>query len=584
MIDMLANEPQFVDHLALIYLALPPEHRGDFITHRSVGDRARAWGIEPRRVSDHIERPVLVASYGDQKRARRLGRKHIARAEHGAGQCLAPETRVLTADYRYIPVGSLVVGDRLVAFEESPSDRPLRGWRTSTVTAVQEIRRPSYRMYLADGTSFVASAEHLWLCRDRQSYEWTRTENLQDAARWPTRSSKLIKAFDTWETDDSWGGGYLAAAFDGEGCLTQTTRIGRQNRMMLSLAQKDNGLLATVRHELAARQFRFSVSRSNTKTGVVHVAVLGGTRGIARFVGSIRPRRLLDNLKPLDNGQMRGEPIELLASEPIGEQTMIGLETSTGTLIAEGFATHNSYFGDMKFGGNASYAGGRDCHDVSLFLCPNDYSANRWQDSYPGATVEVVGCAKLDSLPAREAGPGPVVAFSMHFDINIIPETRWAWPAYRSFLPELAKRFTVIGHAHPKVNTWPGLHQHFRRLDIEFVPDFADVCRRADLYVVDNSSTLFEFAAIGRPVVPLNIPEYRRNVNHGGRFWDWADVGLQVDDPRRLADTVHQALTADTTAQREAVLSQVYPYRTGGAQRAAAALLDWIGATAEVAA
>jgi glycosyltransferase involved in cell wall biosynthesis len=331
MIDVMVGESQFVDHTAAIFLALPPEHRGDFIAHRSIAGRAREWGI-PATGMVNDDRPVLVASYGDQKRARRMGRTRIARVEHGAGQ---------------------------------------------------------------------------------------------------------------------------------------------------------------------------------------------------------------------------------------------------------------SYWGDPKFAGNSSYSGGRGCGDVSLFLCPNDYSADRWQASYPGARVEVIGCAKLDSLPRRNVSDyptSPVVCISFHFDINLIPETRWAWPAYKPVLPDLVKRYKVIGHGHPKGIGM--LARYYARMGIEVVEDFADVCRRADLYVMDNSSTLFEFAATGRPVVPLNDPGFRRNVQHGGRFWNWSTVGLNVDRPAALVDTVERALAdpPEVRAERERILKLVYPYRTGGAQRAADALVDWAGERQEAAA
>lgn len=328
-IDFRAGEVQFVDHLAPIYLALPEQYRGDFITQHSMAPRLHEWGIGRHPQTDDLTRPVVVASYGDQKRVRREGRTRIARAEHGAGQ---------------------------------------------------------------------------------------------------------------------------------------------------------------------------------------------------------------------------------------------------------------SYFGDMRFGGNASYAGGRDNHDASLFLCPNEESAARWQDAYPRARTEVVGCPKLDHLPARRDDRDITCAISFHFDINIIPETRWAWPAYKPHIPALAERFNVIAHAHPKGLGF--LHRYFMRMGIEVVENFADVCRRADVYAVDNSSTLFEFAATGRPVVPLNDPGFRREVIHGGRFWDWATVGLQVDDPRTLADTVERALEdpPEQRAERERVLGLVYAHRTGAAQRAADVLVDWATARSEVAA
>jgi UDP-N-acetylglucosamine:LPS N-acetylglucosamine transferase len=65
-------------------------------------------------------------------------------------------------------------------------------------------------------------------------------------------------------------------------------------------------------------------------------------------------------------------------------------------------------------------------------------------------------------------------------------------------------------------------------LSVRFVPDFNDVVAQADVYITDNSSTLFEAAACGIPVVVLNGAKYRPTVRHGLRFWHYADIGVQV--------------------------------------------------------
>ena len=118
------------------------------------------------------------------------------------------------------------------------------------------------------------------------------------------------------------------------------------------------------------------------------------------------------------------------------------------------------------------------------------------------------------------------------------------------------------------------MQRYYEHAGIPFVADFRDVLRRADLYACDNSSTLFEFASTGRPVVVLNTPAYRRNIHHGGRFWDWATVGLQVDHPRDLVATIVRALVdpLEVRVERDRVLDLVYQPRTGGAERAAAAI------------
>lgn len=244
-----------------------------------------------------------------------------------------------------------------------------------------------------------------------------------------------------------------------------------------------------------------------------------------------------------------------------------------------------AYLGD---GGIAhpSYSGGADREDVGLFLVPNDYSGSLWRAAYPAAQVEVVGSPRLDGLPSRIPGPGPVVAFSFHWPAFVSPEAGTAVGHYSPSLPGVAKRFTTIGHAHPK-GDWPArMQRHYQRAGIPFVADFADVCRQADVYVCDNSSTLYEFASTGRPVVVLNSPMYRRRVKHGGRFWDWADVGPQVDHPRDLIPAIERALEhrpADVAA-REDVLESVYAYRYGAAERAAAVIATWAAEREAVAA
>ena len=186
----------------------------------------------------------------------------------------------------------------------------------------------------------------------------------------------------------------------------------------------------------------------------------------------------------------------------------------------------------------SSYPGGRG-RDADLFLHPNETSAARDRAAYPDARVEVVGCPKLDDLPAREPGPGPVIAVAFHWD-GAMPELRWAWPRFRGALVRLASPV----HRHrprPSAGDGADLAPWYERAGIEVVADFRDVCRRADLLVFDNTSVGFEFAATGRPVVVLEPYHYRRGVHHGLRFWD-AIPGLVCQDRAGVPDAV--SLTA----------------------------------------
>jgi hypothetical protein len=233
-------------------------------------------------------------------------------------------------------------------------------------------------------------------------------------------------------------------------------------------------------------------------------------------------------------------------------------------------------YGGRRPGDHGSYAGGRGRGPSSLFLHPGDHPAERDRRAYPRTRVEVVGSPFLDTLPQRVGEPGRVVAFSFHFNGAVAPETKnawaWAWPSIAAL-----RGYERLGHAHPRL--YPTVAARYQASGIEPVADFHDVCRRADVYVCDNSSTLFAFAATGRPVVVLNPPWYDRRVDHGLRFWDAASVGVQCDHPERLGECIDEALRDAPARQRdrEAALDLVYAFRSGAAKRAASVLEDWHG-------
>jgi hypothetical protein len=291
---------------------------------------------------------------------------------------------------------------------------------------------------------------------------------------------------------------------------------------------------------------------------------------------------------PIDANAMRRTPQTaggtdrpaLVAS--IGD-TKIARRMGYGPFVRLEHGAGQGYHGDRS----GSYAGGPGNDDAALVLVPNDYSAALWRHAYPAARVEIVGCPRLDDLPSREAGAGPVVAVSWHWPGPGYAGT--AWGEYMRAMGPLSKAYTVIGHQHPnwRSRKFSGAPERvYARYGIEFVPEFDDVLRRADVYVADNTSTLFEFAATGRPVVVVNSRAWSRKVEQGLRFWDAAHVGVNVDRPEDLIAAVGQAL-ADTPEQqrdREDALRYVYGVRTNGAAAAATAILDWMAERQAVAA
>jgi len=169
----------------------------------------------------------------------------------------------------------------------------------------------------------------------------------------------------------------------------------------------------------------------------------------------------------------------------------------------------------------------------------------------------------------------PVIGYATHWDCHTAPETRSAFRWYAPALPELAKRYRVIAHAHPRadVKVWT----QYAAMGLDIARDMQDFFDGIDLLVCDVGSAPYEFAATGRPVVVCNCPLYRRDVHHGLRFWD-AIPGLQCDDAAALVNTVERALTdpPDVAAARRAAVETVYPNMGRATQIAADALEAWI--------
>lgn len=242
-----------------------------------------------------------------------------------------------------------------------------------------------------------------------------------------------------------------------------------------------------------------------------------------------------------------------------------------------------SYLSGAKKYQHSSYPGGRGHERAALALFPNQQSYDHHYQRYGGRVpAEVVGCPKLDSwvgLPPKPRSDPPMVVISFHWRCKVAREAGTVWDDYGwdaiHALVEMrdAGEIDLAVHAHPRIYDAvdaadPGT------LCVPMIRTFHEVRDVADLYVCDNSSTMFEFAALDRPVVVMNSPRWRRDVHHGGRFWDWATVGPQVSGADGLPEAIATALSDGhgTDWARRSVVSEVYPYLGSASQRAAAAI------------
>lgn len=257
--------------------------------------------------------------------------------------CVAPDTMVLTADLRYVRAGDLVEGDLLVGFdEERLTSGAHRNFRESAVTSAKRIMRPSYRTVLSDGTEVVSSNGHLWLVSTAgRRTVWKRTDEL-------LASDRIFKVAQVWaEQDRSYESGYLAAAFDGEGHLLHT----KHGQFQLVFSQRENAMLANVREFLTRKGYSYweRTEGGGTNGDVVMLGIGGGKAETLRFLGEMRPARLLAKF----NAEMLGsigrhdrrtggfEHPRVVSNEFLGETEVVALETTTKTFVAEGLASHN---------------------------------------------------------------------------------------------------------------------------------------------------------------------------------------------------------------------------------------------------
>lgn len=265
--------------------------------------------------------------------------------------CVAPETRVLTSDLRYVEAGSVRPGDRLLGFDETRDGKGKAGRRRfapSDVLHADVIRRPSYRLTFDDGTEVVCSADHQWLTAAGKRREWMTTEEMLTPRNGKPGSS-VVRLLDAWTENVSRDAGYLAAAFDGEGWLLQKRAGGRGVHNRLGFAQNEGVMLDSVVRRLNAAGFDFNVTQvpedeRNTagRTAPHFHVILANRANTLRFLGEMRPERLLAKLDLTLLGAIPAQRVQrLIAKEFLGEREVVSIGTSTRTFIAEGLASHN---------------------------------------------------------------------------------------------------------------------------------------------------------------------------------------------------------------------------------------------------
>lgn len=263
--------------------------------------------------------------------------------------CLHPDTPILTYNLEWKPISDIKVGNELLAVDEFSGGADEFGFskgyrrkiRKSLVEDISTIFTKAYRIILDDGRELIASAEHSWLgYLPNLEYlpQWITTEDLTPDI--------YLRGFtkSTWATDTSYDAGYLAGLLDGEGSI-------RKKYGNVAFKQKPGVVMA--KYVSMLRNMGITPKISYYAPGDTFGMEISSTDDCLRLIGSIRPKRLLPQFQESIIGNDIGRAktkVKILIVEPIAQPIeLIGLKTSTGTLIANGIVSHNSPpYGDVQ--------------------------------------------------------------------------------------------------------------------------------------------------------------------------------------------------------------------------------------------
>lgn len=249
--------------------------------------------------------------------------------------CFTPDRRLLGEDLRWKEAGNFRVGDVILGFDEHG---PARKYQPSVVESVTFAKEPVIEVVLENGYKFAATPYHqilVYLGKKQHAVSWKRIDQLQ------VGYTNFPRYLETWNEDLSKDAGWLAGIFDGEGCLG----MGGPKKQSPGISVAQNPGLIHDKIELMLRRhgidFRLYSAAGFGRDCEVF-SLCGGLPVILQFLGSIRPERLLGKLTFGPFGRMQCLATDkVVSAKSIGKKDIVKIQTSTKTLIVDGYPHHN---------------------------------------------------------------------------------------------------------------------------------------------------------------------------------------------------------------------------------------------------
>lgn len=253
---------------------------------------------------------------------------------------------------------------------------------------------------------------------------------------------------------------------------------------------------------------------------------------------------------------------DAVSASQVGRRTTVLLEHGVG----------------QSYGNHPAYAGGHGRPAGWVYLCPNLRTGRANQRGNLTAAVHVIGDVYMDWLDQVAVHRLPAMwdgAVSFHWNgCEVAPEAgstrRYWWPG----VVHASSRYSLVGHAHPRETS--EARALYEGAGMPFLHSLESVVQgSARSFICDNSSAMFYCAALDIPVVVLSAPQYRRDVEWGCRFWEYADVGVEVSTVDGLMPAIGRTLEYPEAHRdrRAEVSAELFPFRDGESASRAVSVL-----------
>lgn len=219
---------------------------------------------------------------------------------------------------------------------------------------------------------------------------------------------------------------------------------------------------------------------------------------------------------------------------------------------------------------SGSYAGGPGKERAVAFACPNDHVAALNRATYPNAKIRVTGRPLFDDLLQIPAATGaPTVVMAFHWAVrhaHFPPEMGSAWSDYAPHLTSIAtdlaaQNVRLVVHSHPRARAV--VEPDAASAGVTYEPDYRTAFGMAYVWAADNSTSMYDAAALDIPTLVLHASQYDESRDYPPRFGPNAILpGPIVPTPDALVPAVLSML-ADPHASdhyRLAVQDHLYPH------------------------